>query len=142
MVTDDRGHLAGPFRLDPEARLLGRPLGDTRTMLLPPGREGCFASRAPGISWAIIVDKGRLATQLRLVHHCSLAAALAQGWATVWTAGDLDLLVNASWTIRGRGPRRHSMRSWSVRLPTGSPPPAHRSQPAPPIGWPGAPAIS
>ncbi len=93
VVSEDRVHLAGPVRLDPEARLLGRPLGDTRTVLLPPGHEGIFASRAPGIFWAIIVDEERLATQLRLVHDCSLEAALARGWATTWTAGGLDLLV-------------------------------------------------
>jgi AraC-like DNA-binding protein len=93
VVTDDRVHLAGPVRLDPETRLLGRPLGDTRTMLLAPGQEGFVALREPGISWAIIVDKERLAAALRRVHDCSLEAALGHGWATTWTAGGLDLLV-------------------------------------------------
>jgi AraC-like DNA-binding protein len=93
LVTDDRVHLAGPVRIDPEARLLGRPLGATRTMLLAPGHEGFFASRAPGVSWAIIVDKERLTRELRLVHDCSLEAGLAQGWANAWSAGGLNLLV-------------------------------------------------
>lgn len=93
LVTNDRVHLAGPVRLDPACRLLGRPLGATRTMLLAPGQEGFFALRKPGISWAIIVDKERLAQELRLVHDCSLEAGLGQGWATTWTAGGLDLLV-------------------------------------------------
>ena len=93
VVTDDRVHLAGPVRLDPESRLLGRPMGDTRTMLLAPGHEGFFASRAPGISWAIILDKERLGRELRQVHDCSLEAGLARGWATTWTAGGLDHLV-------------------------------------------------
>ena len=103
LVTDDRVHLAGPVRLDPEARLLGRPLGDTRTMLLAPGHEGFFASRAPGISWAIIVDKERLARALRHVHGCSLEAGLAEGWATAWTAGGLDRLVQR--LLNDRRPR-------------------------------------
>jgi AraC-like DNA-binding protein len=93
VVTDDRVHLAGPVRLDPETRLLGRPLGDTRTMLLAPGQEGFCALRKPGISWAIIIDRERLARELRLVHDCSLDAGLGHGWATAWTAGGLDLLV-------------------------------------------------
>jgi AraC-like DNA-binding protein len=70
--------LAGPIRLDDNARFLGRSVKDVSLLVMPPGHEGSFRSAGCGANWSIGVAIDRLETELRERYGTSLDLTLTR----------------------------------------------------------------